>query len=101
MPWQLKPGEKWRFEVDVKTLEHYRRLAGVTILQLCASAHIGPGSYVALCRDGTCNMHVVARLATYYKVQPGELVIWYPVPLDTPDQWPYRKRYQAEGDSNE
>lgn len=82
---RLADDEKWRIEVDVNYLEQLRLLAGVPICKLAQLTGVSYDTYARILVNGEATLRTIARIATYYNVQPGEMLVWMPVPKDFPD----------------
>lgn len=82
---RLAPNEKWRIEIDFNYLEQLRLAMGYKIVDLQKAGVISTPAYNYLRLRGRATMGTVEKLATYFQIQPGELLVWFPVPKDFPD----------------
>lgn len=83
---RLGPNEKWRIEVDVNYAEQLRLVANLTIRDLAQATGVSWDTYHRMMHSGEASLVTIARLATHYGVQPGEMLIWFPVPAEQPDR---------------
>lgn len=92
----LAPHEKWHVEIDMDYVHQLRIALNLSAAELARGAGIDPSSFSLLGRNRNATFATVAKLATYLQVQPGELIIWYAVPKETPDVLARRRRPHEE-----
>lgn len=91
---RLSPDEKWRIEVDANLLNELRLAMGWTWTELSLKSGANKDTVWAMRHRGTSTLRSIAKVATALQIQPGELIIWFPVPRSYPDspKWGYGRR---------
>jgi len=90
---RLGPDEKWRIEVDMNYVHQLRIALNQSIDEFSKAIPIDLDTLNRMTRTGEASFMMVARLATYLQVQPGELIIWFPVPRGAPERIPNPYHY--------
>lgn len=91
---RLAPDEKWRIEVDANLINELRLAMGWTWTELSLKSGARKKTIWDMRHKGTCLLSAIAKVATAFQIQPGELIIWFPVPRDYPDnpKWGYGRK---------
>lgn len=82
----LAPDEKWRLEVDADYIHQLRLALGQPLSEFCRRSGVSVNALHNISTNRSATLPIIARLATYLQVQPGELIVWYPVPKEWPDR---------------